>query len=73
MLDCDSPNEDFMQTDGADLSASLLFSVNFKTTPNISSLASFYSPRRHARSALEPACMLLSLFVLHQKPFKGGS
>ena len=27
----------------------------------------------NARSALEPTCMLLSLFVLHQKPFKGGS
>ena len=52
MLDCHSPNEDFLQTDGADLSASLLFSVNFETTPNISSLASFYSPRRKCTERL---------------------
>ena len=59
-----------LQTDGTDLSASLLFSVNFKkTTPNISSLAQ----EENAWSALEPACMLLSLLVLHQKLFKSGS
>ena len=50
MLDCHSPNEAmffaFLQTDGADLSASMLFLSILKITPNISSLASFYSSRR---------------------------
>ena len=33
----------------------------------------FKDQLENARSAFEPVCMLLSLFVLHQKLLKGGS
>ena len=63
MLDCHSPNEDmffaFLQTDGADLSASMLFTVNFKKThPIVQIQLAFLAQGENARSALEPACML---------------
>ena len=77
MLDCHLPNEDmffhFCRQMVQICPHLCCFLSILKTTSNISSLASFYSSRENARSALEPACMLLSLFVLHQKLFKGGS
>ena len=71
MLDCHSWNEDFSQTDGADLSASLLFSVNFKTTPNISSLASFYSPRRKCTERLGASLHAFITFRATSKAIQG--
>ena len=76
MLDCHSPNEDmffaFLQTDGADLSASICcFLSILKTTPNISSLSSFYSSRRKCTKRLGACLYALNTFRATSNAIQG--
>ena len=79
MLDCHSTNEDmffaFLQTDGADLSASLLFSVNFKNLHPIFQVyiatCSFYSSRRKCTERLGASLHAFITFRAKSKAIQG--
>ena len=77
MLDCHSPNEDmfllFCRQMAQIVRIFVVFCQFLKIHPIFQVYLAFIAQEENALSALEPACMLLSLFVLHQKLFKGGS